>query len=107
MMDEEIDKRISQLLSRRAPAERDPLFRIQVLERRERQRFRRSILQLLGAFLAIVVALTIGASTGGNRGTYEVVRVGVFAAAAAIAISVYIPLFTRLLRASLGRLSSN
>jgi hypothetical protein len=107
MTDEEIDQRISQLLSRRAPAERDPLFRIQVLERRERERFRRSILRLVGAVLAIVVALAIGAGIGASGGTYEVVRVGVFGAAAAVAVTVYVPLFTRLLRASLGRLSSD
>jgi hypothetical protein len=106
-MDEEIDKRISQLLQRSAPAERDPLFRIRVLERRERERFRRSIVQLLGAVGAIVVALIIGASMRGNGSTYEVMRIGVFAAAAAVAVAVYVPLFTRLLRASLRRLSSN
>jgi hypothetical protein len=105
MMDDEKDERISQLLLRNAPPDRDPLFRVKVLERRERQRFQRSVRLLLGAVLAIVVALAVGVRMGG--GTYEVARIGLFAIAFGMAVTVYVPLFVRLLRASVGRHSGD
>ena len=60
-----IDERITAALQHDAPPPRDPLFRIQLLERRERQRFRRQIQQALaaGATVAAVSALTVSAGS--------------------------------------------
>ena len=60
-----IDERITTALQHDAPPPRDPLFRIQLLERRERQRFRRRTQQALagGAAVLIVSALTVSAGS--------------------------------------------
>ena len=60
-----IDDRITTALQHDAPPPRDPLFRIQLLERRERQRFRRRTLQALaaGAAVLVVSALTVSAGS--------------------------------------------
>ena len=64
-----IDERITAALQHDAPPPRDPLFRIQVLERAERQRFRRRTQHSLagGAAVAVVSALTV--SAGGEAYT--------------------------------------
>lgn len=55
-MTEELDSGIALLLRAGAPAERDPLFRIRVLERRERERHRRRSRALLaGATLVVLI----------------------------------------------------
>ena len=60
-----IDERITTALQHDAPPPRDPVFRIQLLERRERQRFRRRTQQALagGAAVLIVSALTVSAGS--------------------------------------------
>jgi hypothetical protein len=60
-----IDERITAALQHDAPPPRDPVFRIQLLERRERQRFRRRAQQALagGAAVLIVSALTVSAGS--------------------------------------------
>ena len=60
-----IDERIAAALQHDAPPARDPLFRIQLLERREEQRFRRQIKQALavGAAVLVVSALTVTAGS--------------------------------------------
>ena len=60
-----IDDRITAALQHDAPPPRDPVFRIQLLERRERQRFRRQIQQAVagGAAVLIVSALTVSAGS--------------------------------------------
>jgi len=60
-----IDQRITTALQHDAPPPRDPVFRIQLLERRERQRFRRRTQQALagGAAVLIVSALTVSAGS--------------------------------------------
>jgi hypothetical protein len=55
MMNLDDDEAIGQRLRALAPATRDPLFRIKVLERRERRQFRRRVAFLLGG--------TVGATT--------------------------------------------
>jgi len=53
----EIDQRLAALLRAGAPPLHDPIFRLRVLERRERQRFqRRMALALVAGGAAIVVA---------------------------------------------------
>ena len=54
-MTEDLDKKLGRLLRGDAPPERDPLFRIRVLERRERQRFQRRSQTLLA--VAVVAAV--------------------------------------------------
>jgi hypothetical protein len=60
-----VDERITTALQHDAPPPRDPLFRIQLLERRERQRFRRQTQQALaaGAGVLVVSALTVSAGS--------------------------------------------
>ena len=60
-----LDERITSALQHDAPPPRDPVFRIQLLERRERQRFRRRTRQALagGAAVLIVSALTVSAGS--------------------------------------------
>jgi len=95
-MTQDIDERLGKLLRADAPPERDALFRIALLERRERKRFRHRSLTLLAAaaVLGVVpaVALTlvdnplaagviaifgmalIGASLSSFRGVLQVMR---------------------------------
>lgn len=96
MTHDEQDDRLTRLLLRGAPPERDPLFRIKVLERRERRRFRRSVLLLIAGVLVIMVALAVGIRIRGE--TYDVARILLLGAAAVVAIAVYVPLFVRLWR---------
>jgi hypothetical protein len=94
MMHDENDERLTQLLLRNAPPLRDPLFRVQVLERRERQRFRRSVVHLLGSVSTLAVTLAVGINMD------EAARIAVLGAAAAVAVAFHVPLIVRLWRAS-------
>ena len=90
-----LDERITTALQHDAPASRDPLFRIQLLERRERQRFRRQIQQALaaGATVAAVSALTV------NAGSMAYVAGSVLLfALVLITGAVVLPAFGRLIR---------
>jgi len=91
-----IDERITAALQHDAPPPRDPLFRIQLLERREQQRFRRRTQQALaaGAAVVIVSALTVSA---GNM-AYVAGGVLLFALVLVSAAVVYLPEFGRLIR---------
>ena len=53
----DFDERIAALLSDGAPPQSDPIFRIKVLERRERQRFRRKSVSLAIASLALIASV--------------------------------------------------
>jgi hypothetical protein len=92
----DIDARITAALQHDAPSPRDPLFRVSVLERRERQRFRRRTRQAIagGATLTMVSALTMG--TGGDA--YTAGSVLVFALAFVTGVVLYLPQFGRLIR---------
>jgi threonine/homoserine/homoserine lactone efflux protein len=61
----DVDDRITAALLHDAPPPRDPLFRIRVLERAERQRFRRSArLAIAGAVGVLLVSvLTVSAGS--------------------------------------------
>ena len=64
------DEHIANLLRAAAPPARDAIFRLGVLERRERQRFQRRSLLLLAAALASVLCFWIGLGAGaGLAGT--------------------------------------
>jgi hypothetical protein len=62
-MTQEVDEKLGTLLRAGAPPERDPLFRIRVLERRESDRFRQRsrglIAGAVGAVLIHVIALAL------------------------------------------------
>lgn len=90
------DQRITAALQHDAPPPRDPVFRLQVLERRERQRFRRRGLHALtaGAAVAVVSALTVRASGE----AYTAGSVLLFALVLITGAVVYLPEFGRLIR---------
>jgi hypothetical protein len=90
------DDRIAELLRADAPAAHDPLFRISVLERRERNRFRRLALMLGVIALALSVIAAIGVSAGGDTAVTAVVLV--IAVILAAAYTLYRPAVTRLLQ---------
>jgi len=90
------DDRIGELLRADAPAAHDPLFRISVLERRERNRFRQHALMLGGIALALSVIAAIGIGAGGDTAVTAVVLV--IAVILAAAYTLYRPAVTRLLQ---------
>lgn len=90
------DERIAAALRQDAPPARDPMFRLQVLERRERQRFRRRALGSLATGATVAVILALGILTG--RDAYAAGSVLLFALVLVMAVVVYLPGFGRLLR---------
>jgi hypothetical protein len=99
MTHDEQDERLTRILLRDAPPERDPLFRLEVLERRERQRFRRSVLLLVVGVLVILGTLAAGRLM--REETYAVARVVLLGTAAVVAVALYVPLFLRLWRVAI------
>lgn len=73
------DERIAALFRKDAPPERDPLFRLKVLERRERQAFRRRMLVLALVAVGIAGAGVLGALSTGRA--FDIVRVLFFGVA--------------------------
>jgi hypothetical protein len=92
----QVDERITAALRHDAPPPRDPAFRLQVLERRERQLFRRRARQALAsaAGVAVVSVLTV---RGGSE-AYMAGSVLLFALVVVTTAVVYLPGFGRLLR---------
>jgi hypothetical protein len=90
------DGRIAAALQANAAPPRDPVFRLQVIERRERQRFRRR------ALMSLVMALAVGGLSGVAVGMggqmYTVGSVLLFALVLIAAGLIYVPVFGRLLR---------
>lgn len=90
-----IDERIAAALRHDAPPPRDAAFRVQVLERRERQLFRRRSRQAMAAGTAVAVTTALTVSSGGEAyaagsallGGLVLVMTGV----------VYLPTFGRLI----------
>lgn len=82
-MTDRLDKAIAELVREGAPAERDPLFRVRVLERLERVRYRRRLYAALAAAVVFAAIAVLGAEAGGS--TREAARV-VLVAAALIAV---------------------
>jgi hypothetical protein len=100
MMNDEKDERLRQLLLKNAPPASDPLFRVKVLERRERQRFQQNVLRLVGSVATLAVAIAVGINM--SDGTYPAARIAIFGAAAIVTVAVYVPTVVRLWRASIG-----
>ena len=80
------DELLRQRLRALAPATRDPLFRIKVLERRERRQFRLRVAFLLGGCVAATAIYVIAsrAADGAPRG------LGI-ALVVAMAVTMYVP----------------
>ena len=89
-----IDERIATTLQHDAPAPRDPLFRFQVLERRERQRFRRRALAALAAMAGVLIVSALTLSAGSMA--YVAGSVLLFALVL-VTGAVYVPEFGRLI----------
>jgi hypothetical protein len=65
-MSEDQDQRVADFLRENAPPSRDPLFRIKVLERRERGQFRRRSFTLLAGGLSIILVSAFAIDIGGG-----------------------------------------
>jgi hypothetical protein len=84
-MTDVLDQRIAAFLRERAPAARDPRFRLEVLALREAKEFRRRTLALVGAGAAVGAVAVIGAVAGGEMfETAAALLLGAVLAAAAL-----------------------
>ena len=90
------DDRITRALRQDAPPPRDPYFRLRVLERRERQRFRRRAAHTVAAMAVVAIVSALTATTGGEA--YLAGSVVLFALAVTTAAVIYVPDFGRLIR---------
>jgi peptidoglycan/LPS O-acetylase OafA/YrhL len=93
-MTDPLDKAMVELLRKDAPAARDPLFRVQVLERLERSRYRRRLYALLLSAVVLAVLAVIGAAAGGSA--REATGVLLFGAAVTAVYFVVAPGMTQL-----------
>lgn len=90
------NEHIANLLRAAAPPVRDPMFRLRVLERRERQHFQRRSLLLLAAALASVLCFWIGLrAEAGLAGTAAIL---VACAALVVSYFLYAPAVKQLIR---------
>ena len=64
-MTHDLDPRFAELLRKDAPAERDPVFRVEVLCRLERAKYRRRLGALLALALVLAAIAAAGVATGG------------------------------------------
>ena len=95
-MTDRADEKIAELLRSDAPAERDGVFRLRVMERREQKRFRNWSLLVLAAGLALGVVSLIGLSLGGQA--LDAASVIVVVGLAAAAYYFYMPQVSQMLR---------
>jgi hypothetical protein len=91
-----VDERITAALRHDAPPPRDPVFRLQVLERREQQLFRRRARQALAGATGVVVVSALTANGGSEA--YTAGSVLLFALVVITAAVVYLPGFGQLIR---------
>src|SRR5687768_16605730 len=91
-----IDDRITTALRQDAPALRDPAFRLRVLERRERQRFRRRVVHTCAVMAVVAIVSALTATTGGQA--YTAGSVVMFALALTTGAVIYLPDLGRLIR---------
>jgi hypothetical protein len=90
------DERLAAALRHDAPPPRDARFRLQVIERRERRRFRR---RAVGSLTAVTgVAVTSVLAVGAGADAYGAGSVLLFALVLVSAAVVHLPAFGRLLR---------
>ena len=90
------DDRITTALRADAPPLRDSVFRLQVLERRERQRFQRRALGSLAAGTGVTATSVLAVASGGEA--YIAGSALLFALVVSTGALVYLPGFGRLIR---------
>jgi hypothetical protein len=90
------DERITTALQHNAPPPRDPVFRLQMLERRERQQFRRRAVTALTSAGAVAITSALAVRAGGEA--YTAGSVLLFALVLITAVVIHMPEFGRLLR---------
>ena len=95
-MNHRVDEQFAELVHRAAPAARDPMFRLKVLERREHERFRRQSLLLVTLALAVAGVAAAGLSLG--PATFDALGVVLFGIVVSAVGFVYAPLLLRRLR---------
>jgi hypothetical protein len=95
-----LDERLAALLNEGAPPKSDPVFRIGVLERRERQRFRRKSISL-AVFAAALVA-SVWAASGVGASLAEAAALALLCISVG-ALVVYAPVVTHILRRHLRK----
>jgi hypothetical protein len=83
----ERDAHLTRLLNRLAPPAQDPLFRVRVMERRQRESFRRQVVRMAGALGVGVLAAAVGNVLGDS--TNEVPRIVGLAVALGAGLTVY------------------
>ena len=88
--------RITMVLRQDAPPLRDPAFRLRVLERRERLRFRRRAVHTFAVMVLVAIVSGLTGLAGGEA--YRAGSVVLFALALTTAAVIYLPDFGRLLR---------
>jgi hypothetical protein len=89
------DPLFADLLRKDAPAERDPVFRVEVLCRVERAKYRRRLVAVLALALVVAAVAAVGVGTGGAaREATAVLLIGVALTAAYFIVT---PLLTQLL----------
>ena len=95
-MSEPAEQRFRELVRRAGPPERDPAFRLTVLERRERERLRRTSALALALAIAIVGAAVAAAAF--RPAPLFAEGAALFAAAALAAVLLHAPALTAALR---------
>jgi hypothetical protein len=87
--------RFTDLLRKDAPPERDPVFRVEVLCRLERAKYRRRLVALLALALVLAAVAAVGVGIGGAaRETTSALLIGVALTAAYFIVA---PALTQLL----------
>ncbi len=95
-MSEDMDEKLAGLLLGDAPPVRDPLFRLGVLARRERQRFRRRSLMLSAAMLVCIAFFVTATVT--DAGMFETFGALALGAILVVSYFLYAPVLTQVLR---------
>ncbi|MEO8314917.1 MAG: hypothetical protein ABI645_09000 [Pseudomonadota bacterium] len=95
-MTQELDERLSRFLLGDTPPARDPMFRLRVLARRERQRFLRRSVMLFAAALACIVFFCLVTAT--HAGTLQAAVALASGVVLAVSFSLYAPAVTLIFR---------
>jgi hypothetical protein len=95
-MAQDSDASLSRFLLGDAPPVRDPIFRLRVLARRERQRFRRRSVMLFAAALACVVFLYTATAT--DAGALQAAAALALGLVLAVSCTLYAPAVTLIFR---------
>jgi len=100
-MSDDDDKQLSRLLQRNlAPPARDPMFRIRVLERREREQFVRRVTLLVGTGIAAAGVYAVAATLGETDRTVRGVGLCL---ALALGAAMYVPALFQAMRGMGGK----